>query len=376
MSSTSIMITTSAMIGASLADKAHYATLGVGMTFLAMMLCSYPMSILMGTIGRRGGFITGMSVALTGCLLISYSIAKENFSLYCFSAFVMGCGMSCGQYLRFAAVEVAGKLYKGKAISYVLAGGIAAAFIGPNLARISRQWFSVDFSGTYLAAALLLAIVVIILLFVKFPPLPQKNTTQAATPLLKIIVRPTFIVAVVCALTAYGSMNLIMTATPLSMQLHGHEFSKAALVIQWHILGMFIPSLFTGALIERLGLLQMMMTGCVLLIGCTLCNLAGTQYGHFVLALILLGVGWNFLFVGATQLLTYAYDETEKSKTQGLNDVSVAVFVASSALTSGWMLSEFGWSFMNKTVLFSVCITLAILIGYMLKTGFQHKFAD
>ena len=313
------------MIGASLADKTQYATLGVGMTFLAMMFCSYPMSILMGRVGRRRGFIIGISVAMTGSLLISYSISVRDFALYCFSAFVMGCGMSCGQYLRFAAIEVAGNLYKGKAISYVLAGGIVSAILGPNLARLTRPWFDVDFSGTYLCSAVLFIFIILLLLFVKFPA-QVKQLAQTNTALSQIFVRPVFLVAAVSAVTAYGSMNLIMTATPLSMHQHGHEFSKAAVVIQWHILGMFVPSLFTGALIEKLGLLPMMMTGCLMLIFCTLCNLNGVSHAHFVFALILLGVGWNFLFVGATQLLTYAYAEQEKSRTQGLNDFSCRIF--------------------------------------------------
>ena len=370
------MITTSAMVGANLASKAQYATLGVGMTFLAMMICSYPMSILMGKIGRRGGFIIGASVALCGAVLIAFAISRQNFVLYCLSAFVMGCGMSCGQYLRFAAVEVAGKLYKGKAISYVLAGGIIAAVLGPNLARFTRDMLQIEFAGAYAGSAVLFTLMIFIILFVSFPPVIEENKTQAKTPLSEIIVRPVFLVAAISALTAYGSMNLIMTATPLSMHHHGHEFSKAALVIQWHILGMFIPSLFTGTLIQRLGLLPMMMAGCLMIILCTLCNLSGSTYAQYALALILLGVGWNFLFVGATQLLTSAYTEREKSKTQGLNDLLVAFSVAVTALTSGWFLSEFGWSFMNAMVLVAVGITLAILIIFNFSTYRERSYAD
>ena len=360
------MITTSAIIGASLATNPQYATMGAGMTFLAMMLCSFPMSMLMGRIGRKAGFIAGFSVALIGGLLVGYSISKQNFVLYCISAFIMGCGMSCGQYLRFASIEVAGKLFKGKAISYVLAGGIIAAFLGPNLARFSRNWLEVEFSGAYLCSAILFALMIVIIVFVKFPAVHIKDPASTKTPLVTIIMRPTFLVAVICALTAYGSMNLIMTATPLSMHHQGHAFSQAAIVIQWHILGMFIPSLFTGSLIQRLGLIPMMIAGCLLIIACTLCNIAGTSYGHYAFALILLGVGWNFLYVGATQLLTTAYNEDEKSKTQGLNDVLVAISVALTALSSGWLLSVYGWSFMNLAVLTAVSLALIILIAFSL----------
>ena len=364
------------MVGSNLASKAQYATLGVGMTYLAVMMCSYPMSILMGKIGRRGGFLVGACVALCGAALIAIAISKQNFALYCLSAFVMGCGMSCGQYLRFSAVEVAGKLYKGKAISYVLAGGIIAAILGPNLARFTREMLDVEFAGAYVGAAALFALMMLIIFFVKFPPVVEQNKTQTKTPLLEIISRPIFIVAAMAALTAYGSMNLIMTATPLSMHQHGHEFSKAALVIQWHILGMFIPSLFTGTLIQRLGLLPMMMAGCVMIIICTLCNLSGSSYAQYALALVLLGVGWNFLYVGATQLLTSAYTEQEKSKTQGFNDLLVAFSVAATALTSGWLLSEFGWSYMNTMVLVAVGITLAILIIFNFSTYRERSYAD
>jgi len=305
---------------------------------------------------------------MLGGLLVSYSVTKQDFTLYCVSAFVMGCGMSCGQYLRFASIEVAGKLYKGKAISYVLAGGIIAAFLGPNLARFSRNWLEFEFSGSYLSSAILFAVMIIIIMLVKFPVIATKDHSSTTTSLLNIITRPAFLVAVVCALTAYGSMNLIMTATPLSMHHQGHAFSKAAIVIQWHILGMFVPSLFTGSLIQKLGLIPMMITGCVLIIACTLCNLAGTSYGHFAFALILLGVGWNFLYVGATQLLTGSYNELEKSKTQGLNDLLVAISVALTALSSGWLLSVLGWSFMNLAVLTAVLLALIVLIVFSLST--------
>lgn len=364
------------MIGSNLASKAQYATVGVGLTFLAMMICSYPMSILMGRVGRRGGFSIGASVALCGALLIAVAISKQNFTLYCFSAFVMGCGMSCGQYLRFSAIEVAGKLYKGKAISYVLAGGIVAAILGPNLARFTRDLLAVEFAGAYVGAALLFTLMVLIVYFVDFPPIIQKNKLQTRTALSEIITRPIFIVSAASALTAYGSMNLIMTATPLSMHQHGHGFSSAALVIQWHILGMFIPSLFTGSLIQRLGLIPMMIAGCVMIMICAMSNLSGSTYAQYALALIFLGVGWNFLYVGATQLLTSAYSEQEKSKTQGFNDVLVAFSVAITALTSGWFLSEFGWPFMNTMVLVGAAITITILVVFNLSTYREKSYAD
>ena len=373
ISSSSIMITTSAMIGASLASNPEYATMGVGMTFLAMMLCSYPMSLLMGRLGRRIGFIFGFGVAMLGGLLVGYSILQQNFILYCFSSFVMGCGMSCGQYLRFASIEVAGKLYKGKAISYVLAGGILAAFLGPNLARFSKNWLATEYSGAYLCSAILFAIMVIIVLFVKFPPVTKKTRYSEHTPLSSIVVRPTFLVAVICALTAYGTMNLIMTATPLSMHHQGHAFARAAIVIQWHILGMFVPSLFTGSLIQKLGLIPMMIAGCVIIIGCSLCNLAGSSYGHFALALILLGIGWNFLYVGATQLLTGAYVEHEKSSTQGLNDFLVAIVVAATAMSSGWLLSVYGWIYINLGVLAAASLALVILILYSFSAAAKNS---
>ena len=360
------------MIGASLASSPEYATMGVGMTFLAMMLCSFPMSLLMGRIGRRGGFIIGFSVALMGGLLVAYSIFKQDFVLYCISAFVMGCGMSCGQYLRFASIEVAGKLYKGKAISYVLAGGIIAAFLGPNLARFSKNWLEIEFSGAYVCSAILFALMILIVSFVKFPAVAKSDRTLSKTSLSTIVVRPVFVVAVICGLTAYGSMNLIMTATPLSMHHQGHSFSKAAIVIQWHILGMFVPSLFTGSLIQKLGLIPMMIAGCIFIIACTLCNLAGSSYGHFAFALILLGIGWNFLYVGATQLLTAAYNEQEKSKTQGLNDLLVAISVALTALTSGWLLSVYGWSFLNLGVLAAVLLALIVLVVFSFSAASEN----
>ena len=265
-----------------------------------------------------------------------------------------------GQYYRFAAAEVCSEEYRSRSISYVLAGGVLAAFIGPNLANWSRQALSVEFAGcfTSLIALYFLSLCMAALLRIQRPA--HVTSERGGRPLIEIARQRAYIVAVVSAMVGYGSMNFIMIATPLAMQHHAHPFSDTAFVIQWHVFGMFVPSFFTGHLIRRFGTANVMLAG-ILLVGlCIGMNFAGTSVFHFWAALLLLGLGWNFLFLGATTLVTETYEVNEKSKAQALNDFLVFGTVSVTSFSSGAIQHALGWQTINMGVIpFLVIVLIA-----------------
>ncbi len=263
--------------------------------------------------------------------------------------------MALGNYFRFAAADSVATSQKSQAISFVMLGGLAAAFIGPNLANIAKNWIdNAEFAGSYAAT---MAIYILILLTLSFLKLPERKedhvngSAPAARPLKVIISQPIFIVAVLCAMLGYGVMSLVMTATPLAMHHHTHAFSETSFVIQWHLLGMFAPSFFTGHLIRFWGLKVVLWLGVIMGFACVVINLTGQSVWHFWFALVLLGVSWNFLFVGGTSLLTQAYQLNERTKTQAINDFLIFSTVALSSLSAGYLQHQFGWQMVNIGVL-------------------------
>jgi MFS family permease len=244
-----------------------------------------------------------------------------------------------------------------------MAGGVIAAFVGPNLANLTRGLIkNAPFAGSYGSLVVLYILSFMVLLFLRLPPRTlDENISGTGRPLQLIATQPMFIVAVVCGMLGYGVMALAMTATPLAMQHFAHPFSKTSFVIQWHVLGMFGPAFFTGALINRFGVLNIMLTGAVLGIGCLAVNLAGSSVFHFWGALLLLGVSWNFLFIGATTLLTETYRPEERAKAQALNDFAVFTTVALSSLSAGALQSRYGWQTVNLGLI-PLLITILVFI--------------
>ena len=347
---TSLMLTTSALVGRILADNKALATLPFALLFLSQMLSTIPASLYMGKVGRRLGFITGALFALTGAIVTTTAIFQSNFALFCLGTALIGVFNGFGQYYRFAAAEVCSAEYRSRAISYVLAGGVVAAFVGPNLANWSRQALSVEFAGcfTSLIALYFLSLCMASLLRIQRPA--QVAGEHGGRPLIEIARQRAYLVAVVSAMVGYGAMNFIMIATPLAMQHHAHPFAETAFVIQWHVFGMFAPSFFTGHLIRRLGTANVILVG-ILLVGlCIGMNIAGTSVVHFWAALFLLGLGWNFLFLGATTLVTETYDASEKSKAQALNDFMVFGTVSVTSFSSGAVQHALGWQTINLAV--------------------------
>ena len=359
MTGTSLLITTSALVGQGLALDASLATLPLGLQFLMTMLVTFPASLLMKRVGRRAGFMLGASAGILGAVLCAYAILTASFELFCVGSLALGVFNGFGQFYRFAAADTASDAYRSRAISLVLAGGVIAAFTGPNLAAWTRDSLASPFAGSYAALIGVYLLSLTLLSLLRIPPPSPQEQHGSSRPLGEILRQPTLVVAVLGGMISYGVMNLVMTATPLAMRVYDHSFADTALVIQWHILGMFAPSFFTGHLIRRFGTLNMMLCGGLLLGACVAINFTGTGLLNFWLALLSLGVGWNFLFIGATNLLTETYRPAEKAKTQALNDFLVFGAMTLTAMSSGAVHHRFGWEVVNAGVIPLILLTLA-----------------
>lgn len=363
MTCLSLGIVISALVGTRLAPDPALATLPLAMQFVATMVTTIPASLLMRRLGRRAGFSIGALLGTTGGLLCAQAIFAANFALFCVGSALIGAFAAHGAYYRFAAADTASDAFKSRAISLVLAGGLAAAFLGPELAKISRELFATAlFAGGYVTVATLGVLSLVVLQFIEIPRPGAEVRERSGRPLAQIARQPAFFVAVLCAMVGYGAMNLVMVATPLAMRAMAHPFESAALVIQWHVVGMYAPSFFTGHLIHRFGVVLVLGAGAALVLGCVAVNLSGHDVVQFWSALVLLGLGWNFMFVGGTTLLTSAHRPEEKAKVQALNDFLVFGTTACTALTSGALYSALGWQVVNLSVLPAVLLALLAVI--------------
>jgi MFS family permease len=370
LSCTSLAMTTSALVGVALAPAPILATLPLGLTYLCIMITMIPASLLMKHYGRRVGFALGGTAGLIGCSTSAVGIYVGSFTLFCTGSALFGIANGFSQYYRFAAAEIVDKSYNSRAISWVLAGGLVAAFIGPNTATLTRELIpQALFSASYATIALFCAGVIIIQLFIRIPMPSDEEKEGHKRPSRFVLTRPIFLVAVLCAMIAYGTMNLLMTATPLAMHHRDMAFADTALVIQWHIVGMFAPSFFTGSLIHRYGVLKIMFIGALALLGCALVALNGQLYEHFLVGLVLLGIGWNFLYIGGTTLLTEVYLPAEKGMIQGINEFMVFSATAFTAFSSGYLHHTLGWETLNRYTIPVVCFAgcLILLLSWQLR---------
>lgn len=343
-----IMVTTaSALVGHLLAADKALATLPIALQFTATMAVTIPASLLMARIGRRAGFILGASTQMVGAGCAAYAIVQGSFLLFCLSGLLLGMANATAQYYRFAAADAADAKFKPKAISFVLTGGVAAAVFGPEMATMTRDYLPLyPFAGLFLFICGLSVVNMAVLAFLKIPK-PPRSHFGGGRPIAQILAQPVFIVAAFGGMIGYGVMVLVMTATPLAMAACNYSFNDSAFVIQWHVLGMFAPAFFTGHLISRFGVLTIMQVGVVLLVGSIAASISGISIPHFWVGLVLLGVGWNFLFVGATTLLTEAYLPEEKAKVQALNDFLVFGSSAAGSFAAGHLLHTIGWEAVN-----------------------------
>jgi len=360
----SLLITVSALIGLELATNKALATLPLAIQFIAVMCTSVPASLAMGVWGRKAGFLFAGVIGIVGACLALIAIYQHSFTLFCFATFCFGAFSAFGNYYRFTAPEIVSEDKKSVAISWVMAGGVIAAFIGPNLANWSQNMLSVSiYAGAFVIAIAVYLASMITVSFMDLPA-PAKNSQSKyqGRTLSAIAAQPVFIIAVLCATIGYGVMNLLMTATPLAMHHHHMDLSDTAFVIQWHVVAMFAPSFVTGHLVKYFGIRAILLTGAVICLVCVFTNLIGQSVWHFWIALILLGVGWNFLFVGGTTLLTDAYQPEEKSRTQAMNDFIVFSTVSVTALSSGTIHHHFGWLTVNLCVLPFLALVILCLI--------------
>jgi MFS family permease len=358
----SLLLASSAIVGLALAGHKSLATLPLALLFLAQMATTIPASLYMARVGRRLGFMTSAMFGLAGAAVATGGVFKADFSIFCLGTTLIGVFNGFGQYYRFTAAEVAADDYRSRAISYVLAGGVIAAFAGPNLAKWSRHLLLEEFAGSYASLIGLYLLAFGLASFLRIPKPAAVLRSPGGRPLSVIARQPAYLVAVASAMVGYGIMNFIMIATPLAMKGYAHAFSDTAFVIQWHVFGMFVPSFFTGHLIRRFGTSNIMLTGILLLGLCVWINFTGTTVTHFWGALILLGLGWNFLFVGATTLLTETYSLVEKAKAQALNDFLVFGTVTLTSFSSGAIQHALGWQTINMAVIpFLVLVVVANL---------------
>jgi len=331
-----------------LSENQELATLPVAAMSIGVAAFALPVALLCKKFGRRLGFILGSLVGLIGASLAVLALFKTSFAIFCVGMFLIGGLGSFVQQYRFAAADQGDDKFQSKAISWVMAGGIFAAFIGPQTVLFSKDLFlPVPFAGAYVAGGALLCIGILILSFLK--PVDQnkleiEKTQNSGRPLALICKQPKFIVALICAISSYGLMSFVMTGAPLAMTHHGHSVEQAVQGIQWHILAMYGPSFFTGLLIVRLGKIPIIATGLLLLLICAGVALMGAGLWNFWAALILLGIGWNFGFIGSTALLSETYQSEEKNKVQGMHDFILFSCVACASLLSGVALHKIGWN--------------------------------
>ena len=320
-------------------------------------LTTLPASYFMKHYGRRAGFTLGSGLGMAGAAIGAAALFLQSFWLLCLGALFSGIYNAFGQYYRFAAADMASADFRSKAISLVLAGGIAGGVLGPEASKITRELLEPRFAASFLTLILFALASMAIVRRLDIPPLSAEEKRAEGRPLAEIMRQPVFIVAVLAAAVGYGVMNLLMSATPLAMDICRHAYADAAFVLEWHVIGMFAPSFFTGSLIKRFGVLNVLLVGAVLMFACVTIAMSGVSLMHFWWALTLLGVGWNFLYIGGTTLLTEAYRPEERAKTQGFNDFLVFAAMTLSSLTSGMVVTGPGWAALNQLALPFLALT-------------------
>lgn len=357
---TSIMVMTlSGLVGLMLAPDRSLATLPIALMVVATATCLIPASLLMQRYGRRTGFLVGTALGALAGFLGAYAITRDDFVLFVVANMLVGAYQAFAQFYRFAAADVANDAFRSRAISWVIAGGVAAAVLGPALVRYTQNLGTLPFVAPYIAMGLLALLAAALLTTLQIPPPTSEETQGPARPLLAIMRQPAFLTALTASAIGSAVMILVMTATPLAMQLCGLPVSDTATVIQWHVLGMFVPSFFTGHLIARFGILPVMAAGALLLGSHVLVALSGVERLHFLSGLTLLGVGWNFLFVSGTTLLTTTYLPAEKAKVQAMHDFLVFGAVSIASFSAGALLDAAGWDLVN----IAAAPLLALMLG-------------
>ncbi len=352
------------LVGLNLAPLGWMATLPVMGYVVGGALATSPVAFTQRRFGRQVSFQLGLAVAVASALLCCYAAYSRNFWLLVVATLVAGYYNANAQLYRFAAAELALPAFREKAVSLVMAGGLLGAVAGPNLAAQTRSLTAVPFAGAYLALAGVALLAMLLLSQIRFPPVTVASAARGGRPLGEIVRQPVFIIAAACGALGYGVMNLLMAATPIAMQTCGLPFSNVATVLEWHVIGMFAPGFFTGHLIKRYGTLPIMAIGLALNALCVLIALSGVDFTQFLVALFLLGLGWNFLFTGATTLALTTYRPEEKDKAQGALNFCVFTVLALSSLSSGVLVTTQGWALLNLGSLLPLGLT-GLALGWL-----------
>jgi predicted MFS family arabinose efflux permease len=357
------------LVGFALAPEPWLATLPVMAYVVGSAMATTLVAKVQQRLGRKRSFQIALLVALFSSLLCAFATLERQFWLLNLGTVIAGFYNANAQLYRFAAAELADKTAKEKAISWVLAGGILGAVLGPNMASWTRDWFIQPFAGAYITLAGVAVIAFAVISQIQFPEKRTASNQEPGRPLSEIMRQPLFIVCTLTAALAYGVMNLLMAATPLAMEACQFTFDKTAWVLEWHVIGMFAPGFFTGALIKRIGVMWVLRMGVALNIACVMIALSGITFFHFLTALFLLGVGWNFLFTSSTTLALEAYRPSERDKAQGAINFFVFLATALSALSSGVLITTQGWTLLNLGSI----VPLTIIALALIWLGVQRK---
>ncbi len=365
MTATISVFTFSGLVGQILAPGPGLATLPISLVMVGTALSTFPASFLMRRFGRKTGFITGATSGALSGLLSAVAIYFRSFELLCFAGFLQGLYQASALYYRFAAMEVTAPHQHGRAVAYVLAGGVGAALIAPTLARFANGLFEpVTFMGVYVMLGLLAILVMIPISQITIPPVVKTDFTGPVRPTLEIIRQPVFICAVVAAACGYALMTFVMTAAPLAIVACGFQPGDAANVVQWHVLAMFLPSFFVGHLMARIGIIPLLLLGILFYVISASVALDGLTIPHFGVTMVCLGIAWNFMYTGGTTLLAKSYTLAEKAKIQGLNELLIFAATASASLAAGAILNGLGWMFVNMMMFVILTLVAVVVLWY------------
>jgi MFS family permease len=363
-----LLIATGAIVGALLAPDRSLATVPISVYVVGMWMGTLPVGWIARHYGRRASFFTGTAFGVLTGLAACLAVLTASFMLFCLAALFSGFYAAAHQSYRFAAADTASDQFRPKAISWVMVGGIFAGILGPQLVIATKElWQPYLFAGTYLAQAAVAIISAGVLMLVKIPKPPPRTAANRGRPLSEVARQPRFVAAVACGVASYAMMNMVMTSAPLAMVECNHSVAEATLGIQWHVMGMFVPSLVTGSLILRFGVERMVGLGLSLIVLSAIISIAGTTLWHFWIGLCLLGVGWNFSFVGATTMITQCHKPEERNKVQAFNDFLVFGTMAIGSFSSGAVLVNFGWAAVNNIVFPVILVAAALLIWQALR---------
>ncbi|MFD2262421.1 MFS transporter [Lacibacterium aquatile] len=365
MTASNIVTVSVALASLTISTDPSLATLPFALQMLATMLATVPASMAMQRYGRTPIFVLGAIIGVIGALLATWALWKANFALFCVAGFCMGGANAVALYYRFAAAEAADEAYRPRAIALVMGGGVISALFGAEVAKFGRDLLApAFFVGTYIIIAAMQVLNAIAISRIRLPR-PPVAKFGAGRPMAEIARTPGFTVALLSGVICYSIMVLLMTATPLAMASCGLAFEDSAFVIQWHALAMYAPSFVTGRLIQRFGAQNILASGILLMAGAITAALSGESVGHFWVSLVALGLGWNFLFVGGTALLTVCYRPEERAKVQAVNDLSIFTVTAIASFAAGYLQSHIGWQAVNLSVLPLLgCLALVLVLRW------------